>query len=147
MPEPNKRWKNVKIDSSNNIVYKNRRLETRWVRFRVDHEDGYAKWQAGQHIEWPYDREKLLLYLEDGICEPCDPKQHIPPKRDCTPFIYKFTESVAYLGGGYAPNQEYELPKWKGDKFVERGLASRMRSALPEPAETARTRKTEKAVK
>lgn len=105
------------------IYYKNKLVESRWVRFNRDFEDGYGNWRRGQIAEMQ-DKEKLVLYLEEGHVTPTDPEPLVTkdPYADAPRANYKFLESVAWINGAYEVGKTYELPRPRGDKYVKRGL-------------------------
>lgn len=137
-------WKKIRLRGGN-IHYQGELLKTKWVRFVKDKSDGLHNWRAGHVIEWPYSTEKLMLYLEHDVVVPCDPPKPRKPEEPClTIGEYRFLTAVASEREAYAQNQTYTLTTRKGDKYVERGIAIKVRDV---GVEEVRQHQPERATK
>lgn len=135
MAEDTKRWRRIK-DVRGIIHFDGRPLDTRWVRFTREFEDGRHRYQKGQVIEMA-DKEKWKFYLEAGHCVPCDPPA--APDKVKGPWemgIFLMLESFAHSTGAFVEGKQYELPMRVGTKYVDRGMASLVKK-LEDPVRKA----------
>lgn len=129
MAETTKRWRRIKV-TRGVIYFDNKAIETKWVQFTRDWEDGHAKYQKGQRVEMS-DKEKLMFYLEGGHVIPCQPEQVTKPKLSGETALYQITDSFATHSASYVEGKRYELPVSVGDKYVSRSLATRIQNLPP----------------
>ena len=128
-----RKWKHVELKGGE-VVYRGRKLETRWVRFKTELEDAYHIYQKGQAVELQ-DKRKLMLYLEEGYVEPCEPQEVKATDYGKATAMYRFLTSMVTDHASYSEGRSYELPVGKAQKWVERGICERLKD-MPEP-ETA----------